>query len=418
MKRLKADRRSPPDATTIAAPSADTLAAQIRRDSAAFPVPPAATPSLRPSSESDIAGATSESRSNQNAAEKPLGKVLARSLALQVLAWLAVLYTLYMAREILFPVALAIVLCLLLRPPVRWLTEWRVPLFLSAAVIELALVATVALGISQLLGPAQSWVDNSGTHLARIEERLKPITMSLSEFREASKKVDDLANGDEDGAVRVVEEKPGLASLMLSTTGSVLGIVAVVLVLLYFLLASGDSLLNKIVEVVPTFQGKRDAVAVARGIEGGVSSYLFTFTIINICLGTVEGIAMWLLDMPNPALWGVMAGALNFIPFLGPMCGAAIVGLVALAQFESIGSALLVPLVFIAITTLEGNFITPTIFGRSMQLNPVMVILSLVFWGWIWGVGGALLAVPILAAAKIACERLEDLQPIGRFLSG
>lgn len=209
-----------------------------------------------------------------------------------------------------------------------------------------------------------------------------------------------------------------MASVVMTSTGAALATIAVTLVLLYFLLASGDTYLNKIVEMVPTFRGKRDAVEVARAIEWGVSSYLFTITIINACLGVVEGFAMWLLGVPNPALWGFMAAILNYIPFLGPLIGTVVVGLVALAEFDTIGAASVVPLVYLGITTIEGNFITPAIFGRSMSLNPVMVIVSLTFWGWIWGIGGALLAVPFLAAAKIACDRLERLAPVGRFLGG
>ncbi len=410
-----------PDATTIAAPAAAELAQQIRRNAhAGFQMH--GSPRQRPTQSSEEIGdsrhAISPEASAVEAADDSALGVRVRSHALRVLAWLAVLYTLYAARVILFPITLALVLCLLLRPLVRSLAQFRIPTFVAAALVEGLLVATVALGVTQLLQPAQNWVNNSTIYLANIEAQLQPVTRSLSEIHQASEKVGEITNGEHADAVPVVQKEPGMATILIANTSALLATVGVTLVLLYFLLASGDTYLNRIVELAPTFRGKREAVEVFRAIEGGVSNYLFTFTIINICLGTIEGLAMWLLGMPNPALWGVMAAVLNFVPFLGPLLGTIVVGLVALAEFDRVGNALVVPLVYVAITTLEGNFITPAIFGRSMHLNPVMVILSLVFWGWIWGVGGALLAVPLLAAVKIAFERMERFQPLAKFLAG
>lgn len=418
----KVQTESAPDATTIAAPSAEQLHTEepgpptrrgraIRRwisqlqhsaQRLPFTVPPA-----EPTPDSAAEG------------DDTPGLVHIRSYSLFFLAILGLFYTLYFAREILFPFSLAMVLCLLLRPPVRWMARRGVPYFVGAAVMETALVGVVVFGIYQLVQPAREWMADAPTHLARIEAKLKPVTASLESIKAATAKVDAITDGNDDnGAVPVVTKQPGVASLVMTSTGAALASVAVTMVLLYFLLASGDTYLNKIVEMVPTFRGKRDAVEVARAIEGGVSSYLFTITMINATLGVVEGLAMWALGVPNPALWGLMAAVLNYIPFLGPMIGTVIVGLVALAEFDTVGAAAVVPMVYLGITTLEGNFITPSIFGRSMSLNPVMVIIFLVFWGWIWGIGGALLAVPFLAAGKIACDRLERLQPLGRFLGG
>lgn len=421
-KAEAAQPRSVPDATTIAAPSADELQygesgphsrrgrairnwfTHLRESAQRLPF---TTPPAEPTPESVAEGDDSP------------GLVHIRSYSLFFLALLGLFYTLYFAREILFPFSLAMVLCLLLRPPVRWMAKRGVPYFVGAAVMELIFVAVVLFGLYQLVQPAGAWMTNAPAHLSRIEAKLRPITDSLQNIKAATAKVDAITDGDDsDGAVPVVAKQPGVASVVMTSTGAVLGSVAVTLVLLYFLLASGDTYLNRIVEMVPTFRGKRDAVEVARAIESGVSSYLFTITVINACLGVVEGLAMWALGVPNPALWGLMAAILNYIPFLGPLIGTVIVGLVALAEFETIGAAAVVPLVYLGITTLEGNFITPSIFGRSMSLNPVMVIIGLVFWGWIWGIGGALLAVPFLAAAKIACDRLGRLQPLGRFLGG
>jgi predicted PurR-regulated permease PerM len=151
-------------------------------------------------------------------------------------------------------------------------------------------------------------------------------------------------------------------------------------------------------------------------IERGISQYLLTFTAINVCLGIVIGTGMWLIGMPNPVLWGVMAGCLNFMPYIGAFVGSGVVFLVAALSFDSMGQALLAPAIYAAANTIEGNVITPLILGRSMRLNPIFIFLSVVLWGWMWGVGGALIAVPLLAMTKIACAHSRRLQSVATLL--
>jgi predicted PurR-regulated permease PerM len=138
--------------------------------------------------------------------------------------------------------------------------------------------------------------------------------------------------------------------------------------------------------------------------------------LINICLGLVMTGAMYLLGMPNPVLWGVMAGMANFIPYIGAVTGVAVVGLIAVLSFESVGRALLVPMVYFTVTSMEGQIITPMVLGRSFALNPVVIYIWLIFWGWMWGIIGALLAVPILTIFKILCDHLKSLSHVGDFL--
>ena len=170
--------------------------------------------------------------------------------------------------------------------------------------------------------------------------------------------------------------------------------------------------------MTPTFRDKRKVVEMVHEVERGVSSYLLTVTLINIALGVVIGLAMWLMEMPNPALWGAMATTLNFIPYLGAMAGTIVVFLVAVFSFDSLAYASLVPVVYFGCTALEGNFVTPSLLGRNMSMNPIVVFLSLVFWGWMWGVGGALIAVPTLAILKIGLDQFDRTRPIGTLLGG
>ena len=189
------------------------------------------------------------------------------------------------------------------------------------------------------------------------------------------------------------------------------------LILLYFLLAYDGVFLNKLIRILPTLSDKKRAVSIASDIEGQVSRYLFTVTVINICLGIAVGTTVGLLGLPNPVMWGVMVALLNFIPYLGALTGIICITLGAVLSFPSFSYALLFPAVYLAFATLEGNFVTPWVMGRSLTLNPVLILLSLIFWGWLWGIPGIILAVPMLAAFKIFCSHVEGMEAIAEFLS-
>ncbi|MEO7723766.1 MAG: AI-2E family transporter, partial [Chthoniobacterales bacterium] len=162
---------------------------------------------------------------------------------------------------------------------------------------------------------------------------------------------------------------------------------------------------------------KKRAVSIANEIETQISRYLFTVTLINLCLGLAVGTAVGLLGLPNPIMWGAMVAVLNFVPYLGALVGIACMLLGALLSFNNLGVALIFPGTYLALATLEGNFITPFVMGRSLTLNPVLVLLSLTFWGWMWGIVGVILAVPILAAFKIFCSHIEPMEPLAEFIS-
>jgi predicted PurR-regulated permease PerM len=168
---------------------------------------------------------------------------------------------------------------------------------------------------------------------------------------------------------------------------------------------------------MPKLADKKRAVSIATEIEGQVSRYLFTQTAINIGLGLAVGTTVGFLGLRNPIMWGVMVALLNFVPYLGALTGIVCITLGAVLSFDSFSYALVFPAVYLGFATLEGNFITPWIMGRSLTLNPVMILLSLTFWGWMWGIVGVILAVPILAAFKIFCAHVEPLEPVAEFLS-
>jgi predicted PurR-regulated permease PerM len=168
--------------------------------------------------------------------------------------------------------------------------------------------------------------------------------------------------------------------------------------------------------VLPSLEDKKRAVDIARQIETEVSRYLITITLINVGLGLAVWGAMALVHVPNPLLWGVVAAILNFIPFLGPLTMICLLAMVGFLTFPDLPHALIAPGAFVGLHVLESYLVTPTIVGRRLTLNPVVVFLGLIFWGWLWGIAGAILAVPIMMVLKIICEHSEPLAPIGEFL--
>jgi predicted PurR-regulated permease PerM len=358
--------------------------------------------------------------------------------ALIVLTTLVLLSAVYLARAVIMPVAFALVLTLTFRPVVRHLKRRGLPLPAGSAAVLLLVLSAFLAGVTYLVGPAEEWIDTGPDKLRQVAERLSPLRNQWAQIQEASEELEDLAQGksDEEQAdtvwswfaadraasqpVEVEVRQPRLVSnlIILNSAGSFLAGTVVMFVLAFFLLSSGDVLINNVLRMLPSMREKRNAVELVYNVEQGISAYLFTVTCINVALGVVQGVAMSLLGMPNPALWGAMCCVLNFIPYLGAMLGTIIVFLVAVLTFDTLGHASLVPGVYFAITAVEGNLVTPAMLGRSMSLNPVMVFLFLTFWGWIWGIGGALLAVPLLAMLKIGFDQFERTRPIGTLLGG
>lgn len=339
-----------------------------------------------------------------------------RSVALTGLFVLAVFYTLYVARSFLIPLMVGVLLSFLFNPLVRRLRRARIPASLSAAAILLAVVATVGAALYGLSGPAATWVAQAPQALATVEIKLRKVMQPLERFSRTADHVEKMTDMGEPGTPQVELKRESLAETVFGGTQNFLGAVMVVSVLLYFLLAAGDLFLTKLMKVLPRLSDRKRAVQIARETEDQISAYMVTVTVVNIVFGVVVGVMVKLQGMPNPVLWGVLAGVTNYIPYLGALAMAAILGLVALVHFETATQAAMVPLVFLALNFFEGNVITPRLIGERLALNPVVVFTSVLFWGWIWGVMGALMAVPIMAAIKIVCDHIEGLAPIGEFL--
>jgi predicted PurR-regulated permease PerM len=339
-----------------------------------------------------------------------------RSIALTGLFILAVFYTIYFMRSILLPIVLALLLSYLLRPIVRGLAKLKIPLAVSAALILIGLLVLVGYGISALVTPTVAWLQKAPAGLAELQHKLRPVKNSVAQVTQATGEIEKLATTNAEIKTVEVKRHP-ISETFFTRTPEFIASAVLSLILLYFLIVYDQAFIAKLVKLLPTLSDKKTAVAIAHDIESQVSRYLFTITVINACLGLAVGTAVGLLGLRNPIMWGVMVALLNFVPYLGALTGIICMTIGATLSFDSLGYALIFPAVYLAFGTLEGSFITPWIMGRSLTLNPVIILLSLTFWGWMWGIVGIILAVPILAAFKIFCAHIKPMEPLAEFLS-
>lgn len=343
-----------------------------------------------------------------------------RSVALVSLLVLACFYTLYLAQAFFAPLVLAIVFNFLLSPLVRVLGKVWIPPALGAGVVILAGACLLAGLVYQFSGPVSEWFERAPGIMGNIAADLQRFKKPVQKVTQATEQVNQMTQvADPNPRVKTTQvemKSPGVFDGFISKTRDVVLEAVIFLVLLYFLLSSGDLFLRKLIHVLPRFEDKKRAVLIMRQIEDHISKYLITVAMINACLGTAAALAFWALGMPNPALWGGLAFLLNFIPYLGALTEILIVSLVAAATFPQVSHALLVPACYLGLATVEANFFTPYVMGRRMTLNPVVIFVAVSFWGFLWGILGIFLAVPALVMLKIFCDHIAPLAPIGEFL--
>lgn len=328
---------------------------------------------------------------------------------------LGIFYTLYLTRAVLLPIIIAALLSFLLAPVKRGLQRLRLPGAIAAGMVVGLMAGLIGFAVSSLAEPAAKWLDNGPKLMRKMENKLYPIRQTVQEVNKAAEQMEKLATPGGQPKT-VVVAPPSLRALLVSgTQGLVMGVVLVVF-LVFFFLATGDLLLRKLVKVLPRLRDKIKAVQICQRIQHDVSRYLTTLTLINCGLGVVTGVAMYLLNMPNPILWGTMVALFNFVPYIGATVSLVVLTAVALLTFDGLDQALVVPLTFLAIATIEGQLVSPIVLGRQLALNPLVIFLTIIWWGWFWGILGALIAVPLLVITKIICDHVDGLRDLGEFL--
>jgi len=325
---------------------------------------------------------------------------------------------LYFAHVAFVPVALALLLALVLSGPVEVLHGWRVPRSVSAALLMAGILGTLVALVNFLSLPAQQWFAAAPHTLRVIEKKIRPLEQIISrvdELRNSAGNIGNSAHSAPQPAVAAPEESAP-ALLLDATRGAVLSSVTVIILTL-FLLAGGPPMLARMTSAFASDLTSTHIINVIEKVRNEVGRFYVTTALINVGLGIATAVAMMLLGMPNPLLWGTMAAILNFIPYAGSTATLVILTVVAIVSFNDLGHVLAVSGSYLAVATLEGQFVQPLLVGRRLQLNPMLVFLALWFGGLFWGVAGIILATPTLVALKVIAKSARGGRPVLNFLS-
>jgi predicted PurR-regulated permease PerM len=372
-----------------------------------------------------ISPAAKKSAERKTAAPVPPAVRMSRSpadpltVAALVLAVLATIGALHIGKEVVLPIALAVVLKLLLQPLLDFLVlKFRLPATLGALILICGIFAAVAAVVFSVSGPASGWIQKAPEVLPALKQKLVALRQPIEYVQSAFKEIQEVAtpSGNEKSPPVAVKDQSEVAGNLALGTLTVLARLLSTMVVLFFLLAAGDRLLRGLIDILPTFSEKKKAVDIAAEIQSQIGGYLVTITIMNMAVGILAGLAMWALGLGDPILWGSAAFLLNYVPILGPLTGIGLFLLVGIVTLDWPWQALLPAAVYTLIHIAEGEIITPMLLAKRFTLNPVLVIVSLFFWHALWGIPGALLAVPLLAMFKIICDRVEPLKPAGHVI--
>ncbi len=340
------------------------------------------------------------------------------STAAIVLATLAVAYTLWATQELLLPVLLAMFFALIGNPIIRTLEKIHIPRFLGAlAVLSSGLACALLLG-SLMAEPAGKLMRQAPRELREIAPKLREMIKPVQDAKKGAENIARVAGGEDVNAVRLVRtEVNDPFRTLTSTPRLIAGVLAVVLLTLFFMVY-GANLQRKVLALLPGRQQKKLTVDILQSIEREMSRYVLTITIINVLLGLAfAGVLVWLgLAVPEALMWGTLAALLNYAPYVGPLIGIMAMLLMGFVHFDTPLEALLPSGIYLLLHTIEGQFVTPILLGRRMALSPLVLILGLMVFGWLWGIVGLLLAVPLLACTKVVLERVDGLEPWARLL--
>src|SRR6266540_2265962 len=330
-----------------------------------------------------------------------------------------------LGREFFIPIALALCFQALLTPLVRGLGRLRIPAPAGAAIVVLGALAVLVVGGWALSGPASEWVDKAPSNVATARRKLREIGRPLDRLTAAASGTpadsSPAAPAAPAAAAPSAPPPPGppVPSLFAQLVGRATTVVAgllEVIVLVYLMLAAGNMLVRKLVKLLPAPDDLRTATDILNRTESIVANYLTVTALINLGQGIAVGLAMWAIGMPDPFIWGVVTFVLEFIPYLG---GVIIVGLLLIdgfSVFPGLGRVLLAPAIYLVISMLQNNVVSPYAYGNRLKLNPLAVMIFVLFWWFIWGIPGVFLAIPIAATLKVLGDQLPRLAPLAELL--
>jgi predicted PurR-regulated permease PerM len=356
-----------------------------------------------------------------------------RSVSLAVLALLATLFVLHWAKQVFIPVLLGVMLSYALSPIVNWAERLRVPRYFSAALILLSLLASMGVTIYSLSDDARDLIETLPVAAQKlrqeVRERRKTSSSALETVQKAAAQIEQAAQESGAGATaqtrgvtRVVIEKPkfNITDYLWSGTVGLLALMAqitLVIFLTFFLMVSGDLFRRKLIKVAgSTLSSKKITLQALHEITHQIQRYLQVQLFTSALVGVLTWVVLLVIGLEHAAVWGVAAGVLNLIPYVGSLIITGSSALVGFLQFGTVEMALVVAGASLVIHTVVGNLLTPWLTSRAGRMNPVAVFIGLLAWGWLWGVWGLLLGIPVLMVVKTICDRIEDLKPVGEFL--
>ena len=340
--------------------------------------------------------------------------------SLVVLASLAVGYTLWATQDLILPVLLAMFFALVGNPIIRVLQRIRIPRFIAAlAVLCSGLALAVLLG-QQLVQPASEWIREAPRELRSLAPKLQKLAKPVQDANKAAENIARAAGGENTSRpVQVVRTEVNDPYRVLTTTPMLITSILAVVLLTFFFMVYGQDLQRHAIALLPDRQKKKVTVGILQAIETEVSRYVLTISVINGVVGLVfAGCLHFFLDLPldEALLWGTMAAILNFAPYVGPLIGIVLMLLMGFSSFNDPLQSLLPAAIYLGLHTLEGQIVTPIVLGKRMALSPLILILALMVFGWIWGIIGLLLAVPMLVCVKIVLARIEGMEGWAKLL--
>ena len=329
---------------------------------------------------------------------------------LKVLAVIAIVVCIAISQPVLFPILFAFFLYLLLNPVLEWMVSFKVPKPLGAVILVLALLGLISWGVSFLVDPAASWIESAPTNFKIVEKKALIIKKSLGKIIKAAETAQDISDVVKDDTIKLSTETTSLGSSLFTLTSNALFLISTILLLLFFFLIYFKPLLQSFEKIIYNRRKIREEESeFILELKSKVSRYMLVFTLICAGLGVVMACALGLLGLPNALLWGMMAMVLTYIPYVGHLVGIIVVSFVSLVTFDSYLGILSPPITYLLIAVLEGQVVTPILLGNRLNLNPLIVFINMFFWGWLWGISGVIISIPLLVTIKIIIEYVPDL---------
>lgn len=349
-----------------------------------------------------------------------------RNVAFTLVSIAIVILLLQVMQQVFLPLVLGGLLFYALDPAVDRLQKWRIPRAVGAAVMLCIAVGSCGALMYSLQGQAATVIDQLPAAARKLSASLKTVPGAKpGAMDKVQQAADALQTGEPTsipaGVTRVQVEQPGFQATTFVWSSSI-GLASaanqlvMVLFLTYFMLLSDQLFKRKLVEIVGTLSQKKVTVTVLEDIAGQIEQFLMIQLMTSGVVAILTGVALWAMGLQQAALWGLLAGVFNSIPYYGPLLVTGGLALVGFMQFGTVGMTVAVAGVSLLITTLEGSLLTPMLLSRASSMNQVAIFAGLLFWSWEWGIWGMLLAVPMMMVIKVICDHVEPLHPVGHLL--